>query len=47
MHKEPLINITNASKETIGALVALGFLVIEEDGIHVNEKFPTRTAKSE
>lgn len=45
MHK-PLINITEASAETVGLLVALGYLVVEEDGIHVNEKIPTQTAKS-
>lgn len=37
MHK-PLINITEASAETVGLLVALGYLIVEEDGIHVNEK---------
>ena len=37
MHK-PLVNIADASAETIGLLVALGYLVITEDGIHVNEK---------
>lgn len=40
MHK-PLVNITDASAETIGLLVALGYLVIKEDGVHVNEKIPT------
>ena len=45
MHK-PLINITEASVETVGLLVALGYLIVEEDGIHVNEKIPTQTAKS-
>lgn len=45
MHK-PLVNITEASSETVGLLVALGYLVIKEDGIHVNEKIPTQTAKS-
>ena len=39
MHK-PLVNIADASAETIGLLVALGYLVITEDGIHVNEKNP-------
>lgn len=45
MHK-PLVNIADASAETIGLLVALGYLVITEDGIHVNEKIPTQIAKS-
>lgn len=45
MHK-PLIDIKEASAETIGLLVALGYLVVKEDGIHVNEKIPTQTAKS-
>lgn len=39
MHK-PLVNITDASTETIGLLVALGYLTVSEDGIHVNEKNP-------
>ena len=30
----------------VGLLVALGYLVIKEDGVHVNEKIPTQTAKS-
>lgn len=45
MHK-PLIDITEVSAETVGLLVALGYLVVREDGIHVNEKIPTQTAKS-
>lgn len=46
MIKTPFL-VERASNETVQALIKLGYLVVREDGLHVNEEIPTTTAKSE
>lgn len=36
--KAPIIPIENANKKTINALVELGYLYVDETGIHVTEQ---------
>ena len=36
---KPIIPIERASEETITNLINMGVLVIEDDGLHVNEEY--------